>query len=262
MSSHPPSESQAPVANVRRYLLPLLLAYPVLALAGDVTHRQIFPLLALLLLATAAMLPRLLTRRVGAWVAWAGVLIALMLSSVFGFADLVLESMPVLICGFLAIGFGRTLATSEPLIAHFIVALDGPARLAEPGVARYAREVTWGWTVLLATQAVVLLVLLLCGEHGGVLARLGLTPPLAVPDRWAAGWLHVGGYFMLAIAFGVEYAYRRWRLRHLSHTGLHTMLLNLIRRWPELMHAKGEPASGKAAGDANVNGTTESRVAP
>ena len=31
MSSHPPSESPAPVANLRRFLLPLQLAYPTLA---------------------------------------------------------------------------------------------------------------------------------------------------------------------------------------------------------------------------------------
>jgi uncharacterized membrane protein len=262
MSLHPPSELQPPVATVRRFLLPLLLAYPVLAITGDLTHRQIFPLLALLLLATAAMLPRLLARRAGAWLIWVAVLVALVLSSLFKFADLVLEGVPVLICGFLAIGFGRTLATPEPLIAHFIVALDGEARLAQPGVAQYAREVTWGWTVLLATQALVLALLLLCAEHVGVLARLGLTPPFAVPDRWAAAWLHVGGYLMLAVAFGVEYTYRRWRLRHLSHTGLHTMLLNLIKRWPELMQAKSAPATGAPAGVIAKGGAHENGVAP
>lgn len=235
MFSHPPSESQVSGVHVRRLLLPLLLAYPVLAIAGDLTHRQIFPLLALLLLATAAMLPRLLTRRAAPWFIWAVVLIALVLSSVFGFADLVLESVPVLVCGFLAIGFGRTLATGTPLVARFIVALDGEERLAQPGVARYAREVTWGWTLLLAAQAIVLATMLLCAERSGVLARLGLVTPLAVPDRWAATWLHLGGYLMLVVAFAVEYAYRRWRLRHLSHDGLYTMLLALIKRWPELM---------------------------
>jgi uncharacterized membrane protein len=236
MFSHPPSESNAPVANVRRYLLPLLLGYPVLAITGDVTHRQIFPLLALLLLATAAMLPRLLSRSVGAWLVWIAAITLLILSYVLKFADLVLESVPVLVCGFVAIGFGRTLATPEPLIAHFIVALDGHERLAQPGVARYARQVTWGWTLLLSLQALVLGFLLLCAKHACVLARLGLTSPINVPDGWAAGWLHVGGYLLLAAAFAIEYGYRRWRLRHLTHAGLHTMLLNLIKRWPELMH--------------------------
>lgn len=238
MFSHPPPDSHVPVAPVRRYLLPLLLAYPVLAIAGHLTHRKIFLLLALLVLATAAMLPRLLSGRVGAWLVWAAVITSLMLSSVLGFADLVLECVPVLVCSFVAIGFGRTLATPEPLVAQFIVALDGHERLAQPGVARYARQVTWGWAVLLSLQALLLALLLLCARQTGLLVRLGLTPPITVPDRWAAAWLHVGGYLMLAIAFAIEYGYRRWRLRHLTHTGLHTMLLSLIKRWPELMHRR------------------------
>lgn len=219
-------------------MLPLLLAYPVLAIAGDMTHRQIFPLIALLLLATALMLPRLLTLRIGAWLAWFAILAALVLSSVFAFADLLLESVPILISALLAIGFGQTLATSEPLVARFIIALEGAERLAQPGVARYARDITWSWTLLLAVQALLLAVLLLCAEHAGVLARLGFTSPLPVSDRWAAMWLHVGGYLVLAVAFALEYGYRRWRLRHLSHPGLHDMLLKLMLQWPQLMHGK------------------------
>jgi len=236
----PPLSAEPPrrVVDTRRYVLPLLLAYPVLAIAGDVTHRQIFPLIALLLLATALMLPRLLTLRIGAWLAWFAILAALVLSSVFGFADLLLESVPILISALLAIGFGQTLGTSEPLVARFIIALEGAERLAQPGVARYARDITWSWTLLLAVQALLLAVLLLCAEHAGVLARLGFTSPLPVSDRWAAMWLHVGGYLVLAVAFALEYGYRRWRLRHLSHPGLHDMLLKLMLQWPQLMHGK------------------------
>ncbi|MBB6248245.1 xanthomonadin biosynthesis protein [Rhodanobacter sp. A1T4] len=237
--SLPPCEQPSSAVVMRRYLLPLLLAYPVLAIVGDVTHRQIFPLIALLLLATAFMLPWLLTRRLGAWLLWLTVLAALVSSSLFGFADLLLESVPILVSALLAIGFGRTLGTPEPLVARFIVVLEGPERLAQPGVARYAREITWSWTLLLAAQALLLAVLLLCAEHAGVLARLGFTSPLAVPDRWAAMWLHVGGYLVLAVAFVLEYGYRRWRLRHLSHPGLHDMLLKLVLHWPELMRGKG-----------------------
>jgi uncharacterized membrane protein len=228
----PPLSAEPPrrVVDTRRYVLPLLLAYPVLAIAGDVTHRQIFPLIALLLLATAL--------RIGAWLAWLAIGAALVLSSVFAFADLLLESVPILISALLAIGFGRTLSTSEPLVARFIVALEGAERLAQPGVARYARDITWSWTLLLAVQALLLAVLLLCAEHAGVLARLGFTSPLPVSDRWAAMWLHVGGYLVLAVAFALEYGYRRWRLRHLSHPGLHDMLLKLMLQWPQLMHGK------------------------
>ncbi|OOG49621.1 xanthomonadin biosynthesis protein [Rhodanobacter sp. C01] len=228
--SSPPAESAT-----RRYVLPLLLAYPLLAIAGAVTHRQIFPLAALLLLLTAVMLPRLQSGRVGPWLAWLGMLLALLLLSLYGFAGLLLEAVPVLINALLACWFGSTLGTSEPLVARFIVAIEGADRLSQPGVVRYARQVTWFWTVLLATQAVVLAVLLLCAEHSGLLARFGIVSPLPISDRWAAAWLHAGGYVSLGVAFLLEYGYRRWRLRHLSHPGLHDMLLQLALHWPQLV---------------------------
>jgi uncharacterized membrane protein len=229
-SSSPPAESAT-----RRHVLPLLLAYPLLAIAGAVTHRQVFPLAALLLLLTTAMLPRLQTRRAGPWLAWLGMLLVLLLLSLHGFAGLLLETVPVLINALLACWFGGTLGTSEPLVARFIVAIEGADRLSQPGVARYARQVTWFWTVLLATHAVVLAVLLLCAGRSGLLARFGIVSPLPLSDRWAAAWLHAGGYVLLGAAFLLEYGYRRWRLRHLSHPGLHDMLLQLARHWPQLL---------------------------
>ena len=237
-SSSPPAENAT-----RRYVLPLLLAYPLLAIAGAVTHRQIFPLAALLLLLTAVMLPRLQTRRAGPWLVWLGVLVSLLLLSLYGFAGLLLETVPVLINALLAGWFGSTLGTSEPLVARFIVAIEGADRLSQPGVARYARQLTWFWTLLLATQAVVLAVLLLCAEHSGLLARFGIVSPLLVSDRWATAWLHVGGYVLLGAAFLLEYGYRRWRLRHLSHPGLHDMLLQLALHWPQLMRGNRTTAS-------------------
>jgi hypothetical protein len=39
---------------------------------------------------------------------------------------------------------------------------------------------------------------------------------------------------LLGAAFLFEYGYRRWRLRHLTHPGLHDMLLQLALNWPQL----------------------------
>jgi len=222
-------------ATTRRYALLLLPAYPVLAIAGAVTHRQIFPLLALVLLLTVVMLPRLASHRVLPWLAWLAILAGIGLLSRRGVADLLLEAVPILINALLACWFGRSLGTAEPLVARFVVAIEGPERLRQPGVLRYARQVTWFWTLLLAGQAVLLTLLLLCASHSGLLLRFGVTPPLQVPERWAAAWLHLGCYVLLGIAFALEYAYRRWRLRHLSHPGLHQMLLQLALHWPQLL---------------------------
>lgn len=231
-SSQSLSDSKA-VRRVRLWLLP---AYPLLVLASVVSHRQVFALLALGVVLSAWLLPRLLAGQALAWLSWLGFAAALWLIWRVGFADVLLEALPILINVLLACWFGRSLFGDEPLVARFVIAIEGPARLRERGVASYARQLTWFWTVLLAAQAVLLTVLLLCAVPDGLLMRFGMTNPLPIPGRWAALWLHLGCYLLLGAVFLLEYAYRRWRLRHLSHPGLREMLLQLARHWPQLMH--------------------------
>lgn len=237
------SSSPSPESTSRRYVLLLLPAYPLLAIAGAVTHRQVFALLALALLLTVLMLPHLLARRVASWLLWSGLLAGLLLSWRYGFAGLLLEAVPVLINALLACWFGRTLATAEPLVVRFVVAIEGAERLQQPGVAAYARQVTWFWTILLGAQALLLTVLLLCADRSGLLPRFGIASPLRVPEHAAALWLHLGCYLLLGLAFLLEYAWRRWRLRHLSHPGLHDMLLQLALHWPQLLRGNRAVAS-------------------
>ncbi|MEO7066097.1 MAG: xanthomonadin biosynthesis protein [Rhodanobacter sp.] len=232
MSAYSPATQSS-----RRYVLLLLLVYPFLAIAGVITHRQIFPLLASALLWTALWLPQLLARRWRPWLAWLLGLGGLLWLSWHGWSDILLELLPVLISALLAYGFGRTLHTRKPLVARFIVTLEGPERLAAPGVARYARQVTWFWTLLLTAQALLLLVLL-CVGPGGVLARAGVAPLASLQGPWVAAWLHVGGYLWIGVAFLLEYGYRRWRLRHLDHPTLSHMLAQLALRWPQLVHGE------------------------
>ncbi|MEO8810118.1 MAG: xanthomonadin biosynthesis protein [Rhodanobacter sp.] len=226
----------------RPYALLLLLAYPVLAIAGAVTHQSIFPLLALVVLLTVVLLPRLMSHRVMPWLAWLAMLAGVWQLSRHGLANLLLETVPILINALLAYWFGRSLAGPEPLVARFVATIEGADRLLLPGVATYVRQLTWFWTLLLASQALLLTVLLLCAAHSGLLLRFGVTPPLQVPERWAAAWLHLGCYVLLGVAFVLEYAYRRWRLRHLRHPGLHRMLLQLARHWPQLLRGAGAAA--------------------
>lgn len=236
-----PFESSPLQHAARRYAWLPWLGYPVLAIAGALTHRQVFPLLALLCLLTAVMLPRLLSRRIGPWLLWLSLLAGMLLLSLRGLAGLLLEAVPVLINALLAYGFGRTLRTAQPLVARFILAIEGPQRLAQPGVARYARQLTWFWTLLLAAQALVLTVLLLCAERSGLLPRFGVASPLLIPERWAAGWLHVGGYILLGAVFVLEYGYRRWHLRHLEHANFADIVRKLPRQWPAVLREQGEP---------------------
>lgn len=218
----------------------LLLACPVLALAGALSHHVSLALLALALFATLAMLPALERRRPGPWLAWLGLQAVLALVAWLGFAGLLLESIPVAVNAGLAWLFARTLARPRPLVACCIVAVEGEARLREPGIARYARRLTVYWAALLAANALLLGWLLACLPQVGVLARLGLDPGLRL-DAWGAIWLEIGGYALPAILFVLEYAYRRWRWRHLQHPGLAQMLLRLAAQWPRLLHDQVVP---------------------
>lgn len=222
-----------------RFVVALLATYSVLAIVGAVTHRQVFSLVALFCLLTAMLLPPLLCRRAGAWVLWFVLIAVFSLLAKRGYADALLEAVPIVINAALAGWFGVTLVRGMPRVARFILALEGPARLAQPGIAAYARGVTWFWTVLLGGQALLLTVLLLCAAHDGLLARLGYVSPLPLSDRWASIWLHVGGYVLIGTAFVLEYVWRRWRLRHLPHQGLRGMITQMTRHWPQLLSGHG-----------------------
>ena len=211
---------------LRRVTLALLPLYPVLAIGGAVAHRPALALAALLLLVTLWMLPRLFAGAARAWLGWAvAVLVVLGMASI-GLADRLLAAVPLIILAGLALWFGSTLrAGREPRVARFIRVLEGEAQLAQSGVARYARGVTVFWTVLLTLQALVL---------AGLLAhRLLMIGPLS---SWILIYQHVGGYLLIPLAFGIEYAFRRWHLRHIHHTGLHAQALQMMQRWPQLLH--------------------------
>lgn len=219
----------APSAGaLRRVTLPLLLAYPVLAIAGAVTRRGGFSLAALLLLLTVWMLPRLFGGALSAWLSWAAAVAAVLVLAALGLTNALLEALPLLIMLGLSWWFGRTLRGGrEPLVARFIRVLEGADRLDVPGVPRYARQVTTFWAVLLGLQALVLMALLL----------RGLLDVDALP-RWVTIYQHVGGYLLIAAAFAAEYLVRRWRLRHVVHPGLHAQALQMMQCWPQLLHGQ------------------------
>jgi uncharacterized membrane protein len=219
--------------------LPLLLAYPLLALAGALLHRQLLSLAALALLLGLLLWPALRKRRPGAWLLWLGLLGALAWLAARGLAALALDAVPLLLNLLLAWVFGRTLrAGRQPLVAQFIEAIEGAPRLAMPGIPRYARQLTAFWAVLLTAQALLLGVLLFCQVPGGLLVRLGVASPWPVPLAWVQGYVHLGAYLLLATVFVLEYLFRRWHLRHLPHLGLHALLHRLAVRWPQLIRGR------------------------
>jgi uncharacterized membrane protein len=219
--------------------LPLLLAYPLLAIAGAFTHRQAFTLAASILLASLLLWPALRARRPGAWLLWLGLLGGLAWLAARGLAALALDAVPLLLNLLLAWLFGRTLrAGRQPLIAQFIEAIEGTPRLAMPGIARYARRLTVFWAALLGAQALLLGTMLFCQVPGGILGRLGLSSPWPVPVAWVQSYVHAGAYLLLGAVFVLEYLFRRWHLRHLTHLGLPALLHRLALRWPQLIRGR------------------------
>lgn len=220
-----------------------MFGYPVLAMAGVLTHREGFSLAACALLLSVLMAPVLATRRVLPWVVWVATLAVMGWLWMRGMVGLLLECVPIAINVLLASFFGRSLrAGHTPLIARIIEALEGPERLQLPGIAAYARHLTWFWTLLTVTQALVLTVLLLCAEPGGLLGSLGVPSPWPVPAGIAQSYVHVGGYALIACAFLLENAFRRWHLRHLHHPRLHELVIGVAARWPKLVRGE-DPAS-------------------
>lgn len=231
-----------PTSTSRRWW-PLMFGYPVLAMAGVLTHRQGFSLAACALLLTVVMASSLSTRRAAPWAAWLGMLLVIVWLGMHGMAGLLLECVPVVINILLACLFGRSLRKgSSPLIARFIEAIEGPERLDMPGVATYARHLTWFWTLLTAMQALVLTVLLLCAEPSGLLRSLGVSSPWPVPGELAQSYAHVGGYVLIGCAFVLENVFRRLHLRHIRHPRLHELVLGVAARWPKLVRGE-DPAS-------------------
>lgn len=239
MSSLPVIDQQT---TPRRWL-PLLFAYPVLAMAGVLTHRQDFSLAACALLLSVLMAPALAARRPLAWAVWLLTLAGMAWLWMHGMVGLLLECVPIAVNVLLAVLFGRSLQSgSTPLIARFIEAVEGRDRLKVPGLTRYARQLTWFWTLLVAAQALVLTVLLLCAEPGGLLGAFGLASPLHLPAGWAQSYVHIGGYVLIGTAFVLENAFRRWHLRHVEHPPMHDLAIGIAARWPQLVRGKG-PAS-------------------
>lgn len=151
-----------------------------------------------------------------------------------GQGDIALDFLPVVINLALCALFARTLVRgSEPLIARLIAVVESPERVALPRVAGYARALTWVWAIVLGAQALLLTALIICAVPDGLLARFGIAPPIAIAGDWH-WYLNLGSYATVLALLVVEYAFRRWYLRHIPHVSLPVFMSRLVRRWPAL----------------------------
>lgn len=220
--------------------LPLvLLACAVLALAGGLSHRHGLSVAAAALL-LLAWLPSVWRRRsiaaLGLWLALAALLLAPALT---GHPELALMALPVVFLAAIGWLFARTLKRgAEPLVTRFVRVIEGEARVNLPGVRGYTRGVTLFWAWLLAAMALLSLLIALLAVPGGWLATFGVTVPLALPGSLLVWYPEAGCWILLLAAFVGEYAFRRWRMRHIPHPPARRFVAQIVQRWPALMRGE------------------------
>jgi uncharacterized membrane protein len=231
-----PNSSVIPPSPPRSHALAIALVIYVAVLgAAFITGRAWLDELAAFMLVTLLLWPGLRRGSIAAALLWLIAAIGIAALALTGRGKLALDFMPVMVNAALCTLFARSLAGGrEPLIARLIATLESPARLTLPRVADYARHLTWAWALLLGGQALLLAVLIVCAIPDGLLASFGVAAPIEVTGHAWRWYLHLGSYTTVLAFLLLEYAYRRWHLRHIPHASLPMFVTRLARRWPAL----------------------------
>lgn len=189
----------------------LALAYPWLAHAAGTRESGALAAIALADVALIVLLQPLLARRAWAWATLALLAVALWRLSQSAHALLPLLLVPVAFMALVGWSFGRTLRAGRvPLISRIVSALEArPASELEPALQRYTRRLTATWAALLGTLAVVNLVLALIAVPRGLLASVGVMPPLTVTDAQWSWFANLLNYGLMGGLFVGEYWLRK-----------------------------------------------------
>lgn len=233
--------STTKAARRSRAVVTGVAAYIVLAAIALYADQPRLAAFAVFVLVAAVLSPALRKRSAKAWGALvaAAMLIAWLAMRDAGW--LLLDTVPIIVNAALCVLFARTLAAGRtPLIARFIAIVESPERLRDARVARYARQLTVTWAVVLGAQTVLLAFIVLAMPHG-LLAMLDIATPSLVAPGWTM-YLHAGSYLVVGALLVVEYAWRRWHLRHIVHPSLAKFMLALVQRWPALLRSLGDDA--------------------
>jgi uncharacterized membrane protein len=223
-------------ASMRDRVVPALclamaVAYPFLAHAASVYESGVFAALAIATIVVMALAEGLVRLRAGAWLAAALCAVGLAWLSRSPHARLPLLLVPVAFVAVIAWWFGRTLRNGNvPLIGRIVSALEArPYAELEPALRTYTRRLTAAWTAVLLLLGACNLVLAAIAVPRGLLASLGIAPPVSVSEAqwsWFANWLTyglVGGFF------AAEYLYRKRRF-----PGRYRSFADFVRRMARL----------------------------
>jgi uncharacterized membrane protein len=191
----------------------LAVAYALLAHGASAWADDRLAAGALLALVLMLLLPGLAARRAWAWVALPPLAYGCWATWRAGYAALPLLLVPVAFVALIGWVFGRSLGSPRgALITRIVSAMEAvPVDEVAPELRRYTRRLTAAWAWLLGGLAVANLVLALIATPDGLLASLGVEPPLAITRSqwsWFANLLNygiVGGFFV-----GEYHLRKRW----------------------------------------------------
>jgi uncharacterized membrane protein len=222
-------------------LLLLGASYPLLAHVAALTGRPAWIAASLGLLVVLVLMPALRSGRALAWIVLAAAAWGLRVAVASGQAMSLLMLPPVLLNGFMAWLFGRTLRDGQmPLIERAARAMRGPgANLADEVVA-YTRGVTQAWTALFVLLTAVNLALAALARPGGLLLAAGFDPGVSVPlGAWSL-FANVLSYVFIGALFAIEFVVRGRRFPHQPYSGL----VDFVRRLAAQGHLF-RPAAGR-----------------
>lgn len=212
----------------------LAFAYPWVAHAANARDDGMLAALALGDIALIVLLGPLLRRRAWAWLAMAAAAAMLWFLAHSPLATLPLLLPPVLFVGWVAWVFARSLRRGRvPLLTRIVAPLyDRTPATLDPALRRYTHGLTAAWSLLLSLLCLANLALALLSVPGGLLARLGIQPPLAVPDVHGSLFANLLVYGVVGGFFLGEYAWRRRRFPQRPYRDLPDFLRKLAALGP------------------------------
>ncbi|MCD9032823.1 ketosynthase [Luteimonas sp. Y-2-2-4F] len=191
----------------------LAVAYGLLAHLAAAWRSDALSLAALLSLVALLLAAPLAARRGWAWLSLAPLVAAACWLYAAGHAGIPLLLVPVAFIGLIAWVFGRTLrAGRQPLIGRIVGALEGrPGEPLAPELAAYTRALTAAWAWLLGLLALFNLFLATIAVPDGLLASLGVAPPVSITRTQWSWFANLLNYGVVLGMFAGEYAYRARR---------------------------------------------------
>lgn len=221
--------NKALTRGTARTMTALAVIYPISAHLAVLSGQTAWIAASVGLLVLLALMPALWARRPLAWSLLAVSCVALFGAATRGKALSLLFLPPILINGMMAWVFGRTLSGERmPLIERIVRALHGEPEDLDVAIITYARRLTFLWTVLFTTLAIVNFLLAALATPGGLLLTAGIRPPVAVPlSAWSL-FANVLNYAIVGAMFAVEYQVRRKRFPQQSYRGFLDFLRQLF----------------------------------